>query len=76
MSEKEKEPASGFDLQLATMEDITDELKRRYDGVVLITVGEVNGQDDNLETPAIHWSGGQFQAWGLLQWASGIVRRM
>lgn len=59
-----------MDLELATLNDIADELKRRYSGMLLVVTGPVQGQaDDGEEGTALLWNGGAIMAIGLAEFA-------
>ena len=55
-----------IDLSLVPMEDIWDELKKRFDAVVLIDLKEY---DSNREGAMVSFKGGKFACIGLTEYA-------
>lgn len=56
-------------LELATLDEIMDELVKRYDGVLVVTNGEP-GQDEMTDITRVYYGGGRLQALGMSIWAS------
>lgn len=59
-----------MDLELATIDDIANELNRRFRGVLLVVTGAADGEiGDEEEGTCLIWRGGAIQALGLAEYA-------
>lgn len=64
MTNEHAEQDASVALELATLDQIYDELKRRYEGFLLITENPARNDDENCSTN-FFWAGGPSRAVGL-----------
>lgn len=63
---------NGAILEFATLSEIVAELRRRYAGMLLVTVGEA-GDPNDAEHTRIYYGGGRIVAIGAAEWAKEFL---